>query len=237
MIKTYRVFGTAGPVVVLMSGAGMKMRYWDKVASSLSDTCCVLVYDRSPSTERNSQVSRIGRDQTDALLDLLARLELSPPYYLVGHSLGGLYAQLIARHYPHMVAGVVMADATHPKQEDRLADTGDALVRFSRWMARTWDRWLGPGMFTEVVLMADIGNEIFLAPTFPNVPLTVITAGKRAPTWLVSDLLWNIHLQNQNELAALTAHSRHIIAGNSRHNIPVDDPEVICAVIKGMISL
>ena len=35
---------------------------------------------------------------------------LSPPYILVGHSLGGLYMQLFARRYPQEVSGIVLVD-------------------------------------------------------------------------------------------------------------------------------
>lgn len=237
MIETYRVTGTAGPVVVLMSGAGMKLRYWDKVASNLSRKCRVVTYDRVLPKARSPLVSGLGGHQTEDLLELLTRLELLPPYYLVGHSLGGLYAQLVARHHPELVAGVVLAEATHPMQEARLADTGDTFVRFSRWLARTWDKWLGPGIFTEVVVMADIGDEIDAAPAFPNIPLTVITAGKRASSWLISDRLWNIHLQNQYELAALSTHSHHVIASNGGHNIPADNPKLISEAITEMFVM
>lgn len=226
--------GTAGPVVVLMSGAGMKLRYWHKVVSNLSHKCRIVTYDRVPPTERGPELSDFCREQTKDLLELLARLELPPPYYIVGHSLGGLYAQLVARYHPGLIAGVVLADATHPKQDTRLADTGDAFVHFSRWLARTWDKWLGPGIFTEVVLMADIGDEIASTPAFPNIPLTVITAGKRAPSWLVADRLWEIHLRNQKELATMSTHSRQVTASNSGHNIPVDDPGIICSAVMEM---
>lgn len=89
MIRVYRVIGAAGPVVVLMSGAGMKMSYWEKVASSLAGKCRVVAYDRSSSAVRSLSVSNFCRDQTEDLLELLASLDLPPPYYLVGHSLGG----------------------------------------------------------------------------------------------------------------------------------------------------
>jgi pimeloyl-ACP methyl ester carboxylesterase len=38
---------------------------------------------------------------------------LSPPFVLVGHSLGGLYIQYFARNFPDDVAGLVLVDSTH----------------------------------------------------------------------------------------------------------------------------
>jgi pimeloyl-ACP methyl ester carboxylesterase len=44
---------------------------------------------------------------------LLARAVVEPPYVLVGHSAGGLYARVYAREYPDEVAGMVLVDAGH----------------------------------------------------------------------------------------------------------------------------
>lgn len=38
---------------------------------------------------------------------------MAPPYVLVGHSVGGLIAQVYAGAYPREVAGVVLLDSTH----------------------------------------------------------------------------------------------------------------------------
>jgi pimeloyl-ACP methyl ester carboxylesterase len=46
-------------------------------------------------------------------LNLLARkARLSPPFILVGQSLGALYARTYQRRYPEQVAGLVFVDGT-----------------------------------------------------------------------------------------------------------------------------
>jgi pimeloyl-ACP methyl ester carboxylesterase len=42
---------------------------------------------------------------------LTGALALPAPYIVVGHSLGGFYAQVFARRYPKDVAAVVLVDA------------------------------------------------------------------------------------------------------------------------------
>jgi len=41
---------------------------------------------------------------------LLSRANVSPPYVLVGHSLGGVYVRYYAHRYPGEVAGMVLVD-------------------------------------------------------------------------------------------------------------------------------
>ena len=56
-----------------------------------------------------------------SLRELLRYAGLQPPYVLVGHSIGGLYANLFARLYPAEVAGVLFVEATHPRDQEMLA--------------------------------------------------------------------------------------------------------------------
>ena len=44
--------------------------------------------------------------------------EMQPPYVVVGHSIGGVYAQLYARLRPKDVAGVVLVESAYPNQDD-----------------------------------------------------------------------------------------------------------------------
>ena len=63
--------------------------------------------DRGPA----SATSRSGAAHD--LHTLLDRAGIAPPYVLVGHSLGGIYAREFARRYPDDVAGLVFVDSTH----------------------------------------------------------------------------------------------------------------------------
>src|SRR5207244_3518036 len=45
---------------------------------------------------------------------------VSPPYVLVGHSLGGIHIRVYENLYPSDVVGMVLVDSGHPDQEDRL---------------------------------------------------------------------------------------------------------------------
>jgi pimeloyl-ACP methyl ester carboxylesterase len=58
---------------------------------------------------------------------VLEKAGLSPPYVLVGHSVGGLIARVFAEQYQEDVAGMVLVDSTH---EDTTLMIQGRLVRF-----------------------------------------------------------------------------------------------------------
>lgn len=154
------------------------MRYWRKVVPALAEHARVVTYDRQvPSGD----LSMLGQHHVAELIGLLSRLDLPSPYVLVAHSMGGLYAQLFARLHPDAVAGIVLIDATHPRHDARFAEIGGTMIRASQWIARNWERGFGPGIMTEIVRMNAIANEIDATPSFPDIPLTVITAGSPLP--------------------------------------------------------
>lgn len=72
-----------------------------------------------------------GRAATiDALLDHLAAVA-TPPWRLVGHSMGGVLAGLILRYRPDLVTGAVLVNSPLPSVTRRIQD-GDSLDRTGR---------------------------------------------------------------------------------------------------------
>jgi pimeloyl-ACP methyl ester carboxylesterase len=55
----------------------------------------------------------------DELHEMLSEADVSPPYVLVGHSLGGLNARLFAARHARDLAGVVFVDPTSPEYYGR----------------------------------------------------------------------------------------------------------------------
>ncbi len=62
---------------------------------------------------------RDARQISSELHTLLKVVDTEGPYVVVGHSYGGLYAQMYAARYPEEVAGVVLVDSSHPEQFTR----------------------------------------------------------------------------------------------------------------------
>ncbi|WPB79151.1 alpha/beta hydrolase [Archangium violaceum] len=116
--------GEGRPTVVLESGAAALSSAWAWVQPEVAKTTRVCSYDRAgvawsePGQEPHDAAHVAGQLHT-----LLANAGESGPFVLVGHSLGGLFVRVYADRYPGEVAGMVLLDASHPDQTERLPES------------------------------------------------------------------------------------------------------------------
>ncbi len=111
----HRVEGPPGaPAVVLLHGGASRGATWDRFAPALvAAGCRVVVPDlrgHADSPRRRPYTLEAHRDDVIALLD---RLELHR-VTLVGHSLGGFAASLVAQEQPGRVTRLVLEDPPAP---------------------------------------------------------------------------------------------------------------------------
>src|SRR5262249_57211840 len=93
--------GSGGPAVVLEAGGGMRMTTWKKVFPEIAAVTTAVAYNRAGfGNSSPAEATRNGLSIVRELRAFLRELALSPPYILVGHSLGGLYMKLFARQHP-----------------------------------------------------------------------------------------------------------------------------------------
>ena len=126
-----REFGSAGPTVVIETGAGALASGWDPVAERLAGDCRIITYDRAGYGWSDAAPfgRRTGEDVAGDLHALLESAGVAPPYVLVGHSLGGLYIRSFWQAYPGEVAGLVFVDSSHERQMERFREErGNRLV-------------------------------------------------------------------------------------------------------------
>jgi pimeloyl-ACP methyl ester carboxylesterase len=108
--------GTGSPVVVLWSGLGEHSTSWSWITSDVSKTTTVCAYDRAGQVwSDDSPSAPDGLAIAGDLHALLHAARLPAPYVMVGHSTGGLYAQVFAERYPSEVAGMVLLDSLTPR--------------------------------------------------------------------------------------------------------------------------
>lgn len=110
-------FGGDGPGVLLLHGLAGTAREWEDTAAWLSGTHRVVALDQrghGRSERRPADVSR-GAFVTDAVA-AVEQLDLAP-VALIGQSLGGHTAFLVAAERPDLVRGLIVAEAS-PASED-----------------------------------------------------------------------------------------------------------------------
>jgi pimeloyl-ACP methyl ester carboxylesterase len=107
----------ATATVVLEAGMGSFSSNWHWVHQELAATTRVVAYDRAGLgwSDRGPRPRDARRIATE-LHTALKRAGVQGPYVLVGHSFGGLPVRMFADCYRDEVAGIVLADASHPDQ-------------------------------------------------------------------------------------------------------------------------
>lgn len=116
--------GEGSPTVILEAGLDpFGAQVWGEVQPDIASTTRVCSYDRAgimwsePGPEPRD-AHRVA-DELNALLEASPE---SPPYVMVGHSLGGLFLRVYDARHPGEVSGFVFVDSSHPDQMERIPE-------------------------------------------------------------------------------------------------------------------
>ena len=103
-----------GPTVVFFHGAGDIALNWNLVLPKVGKFAKAVAIDFAGEGWSEHGHGLALNQQVYDTYQALKNAKLNGPYILVGHSLGGIHANLFASKYKEEVLGVVMVDATHP---------------------------------------------------------------------------------------------------------------------------
>jgi pimeloyl-ACP methyl ester carboxylesterase len=116
--------GHGSPAVVVIPALGSGGSEWLGVQQAIARETAGCVYDRAGLGWSDSPLRRrSAATMAGELHGLLQGVGCSPPYVLVGHSLGGLVARFFIQRYRGEVAGLALIDSSHPGQRGRLPKT------------------------------------------------------------------------------------------------------------------
>ncbi|MBW7475801.1 alpha/beta hydrolase [Paenibacillus oenotherae] len=230
----YAQAGEGFPAVILINGGNGPIEGWYKVFHELAAETTVLAYNRLGVGGSDKPSSPQHGDQiVSSLRQLLQGVGLRPPYILVGHSLGGLYANLFARQYPDEIAGVVLLDSSHP-QDLLINDTQNAFIRGINRILRMFDSLSSHRKWNEVQFVEETAKQIRLAGPFPHVPLFVVSGGKKPP--MMPEHAFQIRKANQKDLVKLSNQGRHILASRSGHFPQMSEPEIVLQAVQACLN-
>lgn len=250
--------GTGSPTVILEAAAPGWSLYWSTVQPQLAQTTRVCAYDRAGLGW--SDPAPQGWTQEGMAADLHALLRAageSGPYVVVAHSLGGLVARTYARAFPDDLAGLVLLDATSDEDFDELAAAAattvpqlDAAIGSSRPGVPVIG--MPAGTSPEVVMaftpeiLQGVKIEFEALDRLPaerkrpggfgdlgDLPLVVVRRGKTEQPPSETDLR---HIRIQENLAKLSTDAKLIVAQNSGHTIPLDEPAVVAEAVRGIVD-
>jgi pimeloyl-ACP methyl ester carboxylesterase len=122
------VRGQGTPTVLLEPALGGFALQFAHIQEGISAFARVVAYDRAGQGWSDcSPNPRTPANLVKELRALLDRLDLQPPYVLLGHSFGGLLTRFFASLHPEEVAGVILVDSSDVEQYDSFPDV-DRLV-------------------------------------------------------------------------------------------------------------
>jgi pimeloyl-ACP methyl ester carboxylesterase len=224
------------PAIVLFNGAGMTLEGWAPLYPAIEALGPVFAWDRF-GVEGSDAPQRppSGSVVLASLRELLAYADVAPPYVLVGHSLGGLHANLFARLHPQEVAGVLLIEATHPLDAEALRGHQDQHARaLSKLLSLPQERFRS-NLEAELACIDETVAQLEAAGSFPEVPLAVVTGGQAPPVTLLSPAAAGARRAHQQELARLSATGEQVIAQRSGHFPQLSEPGLVLEVLERLM--
>ena len=256
--------GTGTPSVVFESGLGGTSLDWVRVQPEVARFTRACSYDRAGYGWSELGPEPRHADRIAAELDrLLLQAHVPPPHVLVGHSFGGLAVRLLAaRKERRAVAGLVLVDATHEHQFQRMESAG---VRMP--MAPTGRRfvisnhWLVPSALPERLkplaqrlalarkairtLYGELGSlrhsagQVGAIRRPPDAPVVVLARSPRrdgGDGHDGHDRLDGTWIELQRELAGTMKDGSFQVVRGSGHYIHLDRPERVIDAIRTIVD-
>ena len=233
----YTLSGDGPATIVLLNGAGMTLEGWSALYPQIERLGRVFAWNRfGVQGSADPPAAQDGAAVVAALRELLARAGLRPPYVLVGHSLGGLHANLFARLHPDEVAAVLFLEATHPRDQDVLEQDEERLKRGLSKVLGQPPREFEANLHAEMEAAAETVDEVTAAGPFPPVPVAVVTGGMDPPKSLLTPQAAQARRDRQLALARLSPRGEHVVAAGSGHFPQRSEPELVLRVLRRLIE-
>lgn len=221
--------GAGTPPVVLLHGLGDDMATWHQVIEPLALLTTVIAYNRFG--YGNSGWTARPRDAvtvSDELAVLLGTLGVTGPVILVGHSLGGVFAQVHARRFPEAVAGMVLIDTTVPGQKAML----ERMLPLQYAMASVAMASGAPMVRREFEASGQADGQIEAFPAYRSGPVIMLAAGRDDP--LASDAYADGRRAAMQRLA--TQYNCGVEIADTGHFIHHERPQLVVNAVASVLE-
>jgi pimeloyl-ACP methyl ester carboxylesterase len=236
--------GVGHPTVMMETGSSDAGIVWGRaLIRRVAEISRVCVYDRA-----GLGYSDPGEPPTDSgkvsaeLQALLVGAIITPPYVLVGHSIGGMHVRVFAHDHPGEVSGVVLVDSSHPDQfvraQERLGPED-----WTRMLHSIENAWQDPSKepldwSRSSMLARETGSlgdrPLYILSHDPTVgPVCQGADCLSAEGHARWEALWQ---ELQMDLAALSTRSSHLVVEGSGHYIQTQHPELVFDAIAQVVK-
>lgn len=106
----YKIDGKVGPPVALVSGLGGGYQFWNEVSAILSSNYRVISFDqRGIGSSSRGKLKTSLECLVDDFKQLIDHVFPDQPVNVIGHSTGGVIAQIFASRYPEKLSSLVLS--------------------------------------------------------------------------------------------------------------------------------
>ena len=227
-----QVAGSGNPTVVLEAGGRESLEAWSNVFPEIARFTRVVAYDRAGlgKSEIGPEPRSFTRYATE-LHTMLHGAGISPPYVLVGHSMGAAVLRAFAHLFPNEIAGMVFVDpfneqifrSVSPKEkEEEIARQDAAAKNGSAGQQAEWRMAKGQAE-NDFPELGSFGRP-------PDVPMMLLVAGReRGPYWVKAVLA------EYGTWIAEDSEGGLVVDPESRHHIQQDNPALVIAAIRRVV--
>jgi pimeloyl-ACP methyl ester carboxylesterase len=227
--------GSGQPTVVLENGMGSGAGGWGVVLDEVASFTRVCAWDR-PGLGRSG--GRGEHTVGDAVEDLRATLDgagAAPPYVVVSHSLGGVYARVFTDRHTTAVAGLVFVDAFWPDIHTTTVKLSEEFLEHSRA-----DTAATAALVAETEALDWPASLAELAATGPlTVPAEILAVDQRGrydDRWWTPDMKAAAIAEWESKLRAKFPEGRITIVEGSGHVIQYDRPDAVIAAVRRVVD-
>lgn len=237
--------GGDNPPVVLLHGLMMSGACWTPLARALEENYDVVMPDarghgKSSAPEHGYRYDDLAAD----VMSLIDTLELATPV-LLGHSMGGMTAAVVASRNPKRLRGLVLADPTFlTPQRQREVHESDVADQHRRMLNRPKEDLFAQiqarhnrrtpevvELFTQARFQTSIRAFEVLTPPNPDYRQLINTLD--VPSLLViGDVGPVVSPKIAAELAALNHRLEVVQIAEAGHGVPYDQPERFSAIVQ-----
>ena len=218
--QTFRIkeSGRGGMTVIFESGMSDSLEVWGAIPDSVAKFARVFLYDRADLGKSDtSSTERTLPNVVSELRSILDNQHISPPYVLVGHSLGGLIVRYFASNYPREVRGMLLLDPAPESYWHNMSK--EELNEYIR----------GGNEWYETKFPEKYRKEWY--QFIPNLEfMNNLDIDRHLPVILVSATAWNWYRYQEDILKGLK-NARHIEL-EGEHHIYKNHPDMITGYIK-----
>jgi N-formylmaleamate deformylase len=237
------------PPVVLLHGLTANGACWTPLARALESDYDVVLPDARGHGKSGVPANGYRYENLAAdVVGLMAALGLTAPV-LLGHSMGGMTAAVVASQNPRLLKGLVLVDPTFlTPQRQRDVHESDAAEQHRRTLGRPKEELVAElrrrherrspeivDLIAQARLQTDVRAFDVLTP--PNPDYRQLIEGLAVPSLLViGDLGAVVSREVAADLAQLNRRLRVEQIVDAGHGIPYDQPERLATVVRAFLG-